>query len=80
MVVLYCSEEEIYIYIFAMCRGIERYRGLNSHVPNNMDSQSAHQRKSIVRLHTSESKAMLGPAPGKTQSFVEEQSMFVFCI
>jgi hypothetical protein len=80
MVVLYCSEEDIYIYIYIYICDVQRYRGLNSHVPDNMDSQYAHQRKSIVRLHTSGSKAMLGPALGRTQSFIEEQSMFIFCI
>jgi hypothetical protein len=36
------------IYIFTMCRDIERYGGLNSHIRDNMDFQSIYQRKSIV--------------------------------
>ena len=31
-----------------MCRGIERYGGLNSHVRDNLDSQFVYRRKSIV--------------------------------
>jgi hypothetical protein len=44
MVVLYCSEKDIYIY------DVQRHRevwGLNSHIRDNMDFQSNYQRKSI---------------------------------
>ena len=41
------------MYIFTMYIGIERHGGLNSHVRDNMDSQSIHRRKSIFFLQSS---------------------------
>jgi len=66
------SQSSLLINGLALIFSIKRYEGLNSHIPDNMDSQSAHQRKSIVSLDTSGPKVMLGPAPGRTQSFIEE--------